>query len=85
MIDTLLASHNEELYKVELCGVADIADLVRDNHLQVLSSTDGTIDFWFSHHPGLQVNRHGTGLLMATTRFTAHQVPLLRLGRHRRT
>ena len=78
LIQTLLASHNEDLYKVELCGVADIADLVRDNRLQVLSSTDGTIDFWFTHDPRVQVNRHATGLLMATTRFTAHEVPLLR-------
>ena len=73
-----LASDNEKLYKVELCGVADIAYLVRDKFLQVLSSTDGTIDFWFSHNRHLQVNPCGTELLMATTRFTARDVPLLR-------
>ena len=78
MIATLLASHNEELYKAELCGVPDIADLVRDNRLRALSSTDGTIDFWFSHVPHVRVNRHATGLLLACTRFTAHEVPLLR-------
>ncbi|OOK65217.1 hypothetical protein BZL29_7755 [Mycobacterium kansasii] len=75
---SLLASHNEELYKIEPDSVADIADLVRGHRLQVLTSTDGTLDFWFSHHPWLRVNRHATGLLMATTRFTAHEVPLLR-------
>lgn len=75
---TLLASHNEALYKIEPRCVADIADLVRDSRLQVLTSTDGTIDFWFSHHPWLRGNRQATGLLLATTRFTAHEVPLLR-------
>ncbi|WP_196771068.1 MULTISPECIES: hypothetical protein [Mycobacterium avium complex (MAC)] len=75
---TLLASHNEELYKIEPRCVADIADLVRGDRLQVLTSTDGTLDFWFSHHQWLRVNRQATGLLLATTRFTAHEVPLLR-------
>lgn len=75
---TLLASHNEELYTVEPRCVADIADIVRDNRLQVLTSTDGTLDFWFSHRSWLRVNRHATALLMATTRFTAHEVALLR-------
>jgi hypothetical protein len=78
MIATLLASHNEELYKAELCGVPDIADLVRAERPKVLSSTDNTIDFWFSHGPHLRVNRHATGLLLASTRFTAREVPLLR-------
>ncbi|OBH48427.1 hypothetical protein A5690_14610 [Mycobacterium intracellulare] len=78
MMITLLASHNEELYKIEPWCVADIADLVRGDRLQVLTSSDGVLDFWFSHSPWLRVNRQATGLLLATTRFTAHEVPLLR-------
>jgi hypothetical protein len=79
MIQTLHASHNEDLYKITLCGIADIADLVRDNRLRVLTSTDSTIDFWFpTHNARVRVNRHATELLLATTRFTAHDVPLLR-------
>lgn len=78
MILTLLASHNEQLYKAEVCGVADVADLVGDNRLQSLSSSDGTIDYWFSRpDPRVHVNLRATQLLLATTRFTAHQVPLL--------
>lgn len=75
---TLLASHNEELYRIEPWSVADIAGLVRGNRLQVLTSTDGTLDFWFAHQPWLRLNRQATELLLATTRFTAHEVPLLR-------
>ncbi|SPX94920.1 MULTISPECIES: hypothetical protein [Mycobacterium] len=78
MIQTIHASHNEILYQVELYDVPDIAYLVRDDRLHVLTSTDGTIDFWFTHAPQLYVNRHATALLLATTRFSAHDVPLLR-------
>lgn len=79
MFLTLLASHNEQLYKAEVSGVADVADLVRDNRLQCLSSTDGTIDYWFSRpDPHVHVNLGATQLLLATTRFTAREVPLLR-------
>lgn len=76
---SILASHNEQLYKAEISGVADIADLVRDNRLQCLSSTDGTIDYWFSRTDRrVHVNLRATQLLLATTRFTAREVPLLR-------
>lgn len=75
---TLLASHNEELYRVEPRRADDFAHLVRGQRLQVLSSTDGTLDFWFIHHPWLRVNRRATVLLMGITRFTARDVPLLR-------
>ncbi|ORB17084.1 hypothetical protein [Mycobacterium noviomagense] len=62
---------------------ADIADLVNDCGLESLTSTDGQFDFWFT--PSTQrcqrrPNRSATELLLATTRFTAKTVPLLRGG-----
>lgn len=59
---------------------ADIAELIKDHALESLTSTDRQFDFWFTpstqscqHRP----NRRATGLLLATTRFTAKTVPLL--------
>lgn len=89
MFQMLHASENGNLYRVELDGIADIADLVEEDRLESLSSTDCTIDFWLT--PSLllshrQVNRTATELLLATTRFSARNVPLLRgnivLGSH---
>jgi hypothetical protein len=65
---------------IEIRSVPDIADVVGDPYVDSLSSADGRIDFWFS--PSLQqpraLNRRATELLLATTRFTASTVPLLR-------
>jgi hypothetical protein len=81
MFQTLHAGHDGNLYKVELDGMGDIADLVCEEHLESLTSTDGVIDFWLT--PSLQpshrrVNGTATELLLATTRFSARSVPLLR-------
>lgn len=81
MLRVLHASHNGELYKHRVLGVADIADLIRETHLETLSSADGDIDFWFtpSTHPAHQrINRKATEIFLATSGFTASSVPLLR-------
>jgi len=77
----LHACENGDLYKVELDSVADIADLVQEDCLESLTSTDCTIDFWLTpslHAIHRSVNRTATELLLATTRFDARTVPLLR-------
>jgi hypothetical protein len=78
MNQILLASHNESPYLIRVLSEADVADLVRGDRPQVLSSSDGAIDFWFTHRPRVAVNCGATEILLATTRFTAHDVPLLR-------
>lgn len=78
MKQILLASHNESLYQLRVLSELDVADLVRVDRPKVLSSTDGAIDFWFAHEPRVAVNYGATEMLLASTRFTAHDVPLLR-------
>jgi hypothetical protein len=81
MLQMLHASQNGNLYRVELEGIADIANLVHEDRLESLTSTDCTIDFWLSSSLDVsrrQVNRTATELLLATTQFTARNVPLLR-------
>lgn len=82
----LYASHNQHLYTAAIRTLADIAELSRGGpHLETLSSTDNTFIFWFNtadHHNGRtqqpRVNCRATKLLLATTRFTGRDVPLLR-------
>ncbi|WP_293002575.1 hypothetical protein [Mycobacterium sp.] len=78
MNQILLASHNGSLYELKVLSEFDVADLVRVDRPEVLSSTDGAIDFWFAHNPRVAVNCGATEMLLASTRFTAHEVPLLR-------
>lgn len=81
LFQTLYASQNGDLYRIELDGVGDIVDLVDEHNLASLTSTDCTIDFWSaaSLNPKHQsVNRTATELLLATTKFDARTVPLLR-------
>lgn len=80
MIQVLHASHNGELYKRRVRSVADIADIIRESHLETLTNRSG-IDFWFTpstHRAHRCVNRKATEMFLATTRFTAANVPLLR-------
>ena len=80
MIQVLHASHNGELYKRRVLSVDDIADLIRETSLETLTNTAG-IDFWFTpstHRAHRRVNRSATELLLATTRFSASNVPLMR-------
>lgn len=69
------------VYETRAYTNIDIAQLVDDQGLQSLSSDDRQFDFWFA--PALRpcqqrVNLRATELLLATTRFTAKTVPLLR-------
>jgi hypothetical protein len=75
------ASHNGQLYKRSVLGRDDIVYLIREAHLETLTSADGEIDFWFtpSTHPSHQrINRKATEIFHATTEFGASRVPLLR-------
>lgn len=81
MIQVLHANHNGELYKRRVLTVGDIADLIRENHLETLTSRDGQVDFWFTpstQHGHRCVNRKATEIFLATTEFTVSNVPLLR-------
>lgn len=81
MFQTLHASHNGNLYRVQLHDRDDIADLVREHRLETASSRDNTIVFWFTpatHSSHMQLNKQATELLLMTTAFTARQVPLMR-------
>lgn len=69
------------VYETRAYTKADIDRLVHDRGLQSLSSADRQFDFWFSSSAGRcqrRVNRQATELLLATTKFTAKNVPLLR-------
>lgn len=71
------------VYETSAFSKADVADLVSDRGLESLSSGDRQFVFWFTPAPrGCQrrVNRSATELLLATTGFTAKNVPLLRGG-----
>lgn len=69
------------VYETRAYSKADIAGLVHDYGLESLSSADRQLDFWFTpstRRCRRNVNRTATELLLATTRFTAKTVPLLR-------
>lgn len=81
-MNTVLYFHpNGTAYETRAYTQTDIAQLVADRGLQCLTSTDRQFDFWFS--PSTRpcqrgANRTATELLLATTNFTAKNVPLLR-------
>ncbi|GFM17749.1 MULTISPECIES: hypothetical protein [Mycobacteriaceae] len=69
------------VYETRAYSKADIAELVHEQGLQCLTSSDRQFDFWFSpsmHRCQRRANRAATELLLATTNFTATSVPLLR-------
>ena len=69
------------VYETRAYSNADIVGLVHDYGLESLSSADRQFDFWFTpstRRCRRNVNRTATELLLATTRFTAKTVPLLR-------
>ncbi|HUH69386.1 MAG TPA: hypothetical protein VLZ05_11185 [Mycobacterium sp.] len=79
----LYFSPNDVAYETRAYNKADIAQLVSDYGLESLTSTDRQFDFWFTPSTRCckrRPNRRATGLLLATTRFTAKTVPLLRGG-----
>lgn len=71
------------VYETRAYTRADITELVANCGLESLTSTDRQFDFWFtpsSQDCKRKVNRNATDMLLATTRFTAKTVPLLRGG-----
>lgn len=79
----LYFSLNGVAYETRAYSKADIAELVNDYGLESLTSTDRQFDFWFAPSTRWcqrRPNRRATGLLLATTGFTAKTVPLLRGG-----
>ncbi|UXA17996.1 hypothetical protein [Mycobacterium sp. SMC-4] len=80
MNTVLYFSTNGAVYETRAYSTADIDALVSDHALQSLSSADHQFDFWFSpttRRCQRRVNRRATELLLATTSFTAKNVPLL--------
>jgi len=81
MNTVLYFSPDGVVYETRAYSNADIAELVHDYGLECLTSTDRQFDFWFipsTRRCSRKVNRSATELLLATTRFTAKTVPLLR-------
>ncbi|GAC1404148.1 MAG: hypothetical protein NVS4B6_11990 [Mycobacterium sp.] len=65
---------NGIIYETRASTKADIAQLVHDDSLETLTSTDRQFDFWFT--PSIRqchriANRPATEMLLATTQFTA--------------
>jgi hypothetical protein len=83
MNTVLYFSPNGVVYETRAYSNADIAELVDNYGLESLTSTDRQFDFWFTPSTRAcrrKVNRSATEMLLATTRFTAKTVPLLRGG-----
>jgi hypothetical protein len=81
MNTVLFFSSKGAVYETQAYTKVDIDKLVADQGLQCLTSPDGQFDFWFSPAPRRcqrRVNRSATEILLATTSFTAKNVPLLR-------
>lgn len=79
LLTTLHASHNGLFYRTLLHDLLDVAELVRESPRRLESATtaNGSLIMWFSQRSRSLVNKHATELLLATTTFTARQVPLL--------
>ena len=68
-------------YETRAYSTADLTDLIHDHGLACLTSSDQQFDFWFSpSQRGCQrrANRLATELLLATSKFSAKNVPVLR-------
>jgi hypothetical protein len=83
MDSVLYFSPGGVVYETRAYSDADIAELVHDFGLEGLTSADRQFDFWFTpstRRCRRKVNLSATEMLLATTRFTAKTVPLLRGG-----
>ena len=83
MNTVLYFSPNDVVYETRAYSNSDIAELVHDYGLESLTSADRQFDFWFTpstRRCRRKVNRSATEMLLATSRFTAKTVPLLRGG-----
>jgi len=80
MLRVAHASHNGTLYMVDLQPPDGIVELVRDTNLETCTTADRIV-FWFTRSTNrafMFPNAMATELLLATTEFTAHDVPILR-------
>jgi hypothetical protein len=80
MLRVAHASHNGHLYLVDVQPPAGIIELVRDTHLETCTAQNRIV-FWFTRSTNrafMLRNAMATELLLGTTRFTAHDVPILR-------
>lgn len=76
----LYFSANGAVYETRAYTKADIDQLIQDQNLQCLTSTDRQFDFWFSPSASRcqrRINRSATEVLLATSAFKAKNVPLL--------
>jgi hypothetical protein len=83
MNTVLYFSPSGVVYETRAYSNADIAELVHHCGLDSLTSADRQFDFWFTpstRRCDRKINRSATEMLLATTRFTAKTVPLLRGG-----
>ena len=82
MNTVLYFSPDGVVYETRAYSRTDIRNLIDNCGLESLTSSDRQFDFWFtpSTQPCRRVNRSATEMLLATTRFTAKTVPLLRGG-----
>jgi hypothetical protein len=83
MNTVLYFSPDGVVYETRAYTRADIRNLVDNCGLESLTSADRQFDFWFTpstRRCQRRVNRSATEMLLATTRFTAKTVPLLRGG-----
>ena len=81
MNTVLYFSPSGAIYETRAYTKTDIAQLVHDQGLQSLTSSDSQFDFWFApstRRCQQRANAGATELLLATTKFTAKTVPLLR-------
>lgn len=80
MLRAAHASHTGDLYLVDIEPPHDIVELVRDTSLETCTAEDRIV-FWFTRSTNrafMLQNTLATELLLVTTRFTAHDVPILR-------
>jgi hypothetical protein len=78
MRHTLHVRTDGELCEVAVDEVLDVAVIAGGPYLETLTIRDTAIVFWFSPALHRVVNPMATELLLATTRFAARTVPLLR-------
>lgn len=80
MMRAVHASHAGDLYLVDIDPPTGIIELVRDTSLETCTTEDRIV-FWFTRSTNrafMLQNAMATELLLATTRFTARDVPILR-------
>lgn len=80
MLRVAHASHTGTLYLVDLRPPEGIIELVRDTQLETCTTADRIV-FWFTRSTNrafTRPNATATELLLATTEFTARDVPILR-------